>query len=503
MGLKILSRKFLPDILLFWSLFFLLAISSCVVNPATKHREFMIVSESQEFKIGQKVDKEVREEMGVYLELPELRSLVKEVGGDIGRKSDRPNLIYRIEIVDSAVFNAFALPGGFVYVDRGLLERLNSVDELAAVLGHEIGHVAARHSAAQISKAQLLNISLLGAMIATKGATQNYGQLINLGSVLAFNKFSREDERQADYLGMQYMTRAGYNPKAAINVMNQIQNLQVKEPTALETWFMTHPPVKERLLNLNREIDEISSKEPEVLRCPIKRNQYVALLDGLAVGEWNGNEIVSGSRYYNKEFLLSLKIPEGWQAQINNKYYTAIFVHPKKEFYAFFNIEPLRINKTTAEYFKQFEKELSKRGLSKVRGLVIHRVLRHGALIGIYKGHERRRGLIMAEGIAFVKGANGYSIVGSCKKDDFEKFQPLVESMIDTLQFISQREASGLKPGRLRIHKVKKGETWSSITQKYFKTLTGKEKLAEYNGLEASQEPTPGILLKIPPSLRF
>lgn len=503
MILNVPSRHIFIGVLLLGLFFCSFILSSCAINPATKQREFMIVSEEQEFRIGKKVNKQVREDMGVYLELSELRSLVKELGENIGRNSDRSNLIYRIEIVDSPDFNAFALPGGFVYVHRGLLERMNSLDDLASVLGHEIAHVAARHSAAQISKAQLMNIGLLGATIATKGAIQDYGQLIQLGGALAFNKFSRDDEREADYFGTRYMTRAGYNPKASIDVMNHIQNLQIREPTTLETWFMTHPPTRERLANLNHEIEEIRLEQPGVLNRPLKRNQYVALLDRLAVGEWNGNELVSGERYYNKEFLLSLKIPEGWRARINSKQYTALFAHPKKGFYAFFDIEPLRIHKTTAEYFRDFEKRVKQRGLRKVKSLTTNRILRHDALIGIYKGYDRKRDSIMAEGIAFVKGTNGYSLIGSSKKDDFEEFQPLVESMIESLQFISQREASELKPSRLRIHKVENGETWASITEKYFNSSFGMEKLAEYNGLEASQEPSPGILLKIPPSLRF
>ena len=226
-------RHSLLGILLVGLFFCLLALSSCAVNPASKKVEFMVVSEEQEFRIGQKVDKQVREQMGVYLELPNLRSLVKEVGGNIGRNSDRPNLIYRIEIVDLPDYNAFAIPGGFVYVHRGLVERMNSVDELASVLSHEIAHVAARHSAAQISKAQLINIGLLGVTIATEGAGQSYSPLIDIGATLAFTKFSRDDEREADHFGTRYMVRAGYNPKASIDVMNQIQRLQVREPTSL------------------------------------------------------------------------------------------------------------------------------------------------------------------------------------------------------------------------------------------------------------------------------
>ena len=174
---KILAQNFYLSILVAGLFLISCAFSGCAVNPVTGRTQLMTVSEEREFSIGQEVDKQVREEMGVYLEVPELRSLVKEVGGGISQHTARAkNLNYRFEIVDSPDFNAFALPGGFVYVHRGLLERVNSTDELASVLGHEIGHVDARHSAAQISKVELLNIGLLAANVATQGAMQPLGE---------------------------------------------------------------------------------------------------------------------------------------------------------------------------------------------------------------------------------------------------------------------------------------------------------------------------------------
>jgi predicted Zn-dependent protease len=486
-----------------WLMPFCLLLLGCAVNPVTKRTELMLVSEEQEFQIGQRVDKQVREEMGVYLDLPELRSLVKQVGENIGRNSDRPNIIYRMEIADAPDYNAFALPGGFVYVHRGLLERLNSVDELAAVLGHEIAHVAARHSAAQISKVQLFNLGLAGLSVATGGALQNYGQLLELGAVLAFNKFSRDAEREADFFGTRYVARAGYNPLAAVEVMRQIQRLQTREPTQFESWFLTHPPSSERLVNINQEINSLRIQQPVVFERPMERNRYVSLLDGLVVGEWNGNELIRGDRYYNKEFLLSLQIPEGWTARINSKRSTAVFIQPKKELLVSFDIEPLRVVKSTSEYFRDFEKRLESFGLKKVEGAATGGTLGQGALSSVYQGYDEKRGSIAVAGMAFVKGVNGYSLIGSSKREDFGELQYVAESMMNSIQFMSQKEASELKPPRIRIHRVGGGETWTGITQKYFGSPQGTEKLAEYNGLEILQNPPPGALLKIPPSLRF
>jgi predicted Zn-dependent protease len=476
--------------------------SGCAVNPVTRQTQFMTVSEEREFNMGQQLDKQVREEMGFYLEVPELRSLVKQTGGAISQNGARAKTLnYRFEIVDSPDFNAFALPGGFVYVHRGLLDKVNSTDELASVLGHEIAHVDARHSAALISKVELLNIGLLAANVATQGAVQQFGDLINIGAVLTLNKFSRDAEREADHYGTLYMSKSGYNPKSSLEVMKAIQRIQVREPNNVETWFMTHPPTSERLVNLDHEIGNIQQIQPTALNTPIKRNQYIRTLDGLAVGEWNGQELIRGDYYYNKEFLLKMKLPEGWEGQINNKTYTAVFGQPKKDLYVMFNVEPLRTQKTSEDYFRDFEKKLGQRGLKK-DGTTSSNT-KYGGGIGAYKGSSDSLGAIKGVGFAFVNDINGYSLLGISKTADFQTFRPLVESMVQSLTFISQKEAADLQPARLKVHEVKGGETWESIMKKYFSTSEGKEKLAEYNGLLVNQNPAAGILLKIPPTLHF
>ncbi|SPD73589.1 putative Peptidase M48, Ste24p [uncultured Desulfobacterium sp.] len=479
-----------------------LLIFGCATNPATRKMELMLVSEDKEFEIGQSVDKKVREEMGLYLEQPQLRSYVKQMGEAIGRQSDRPGLIYRIEIVDTPDFNAFAVPGGFVYVHRGLLERMNSADELASVLGHEIAHVAARHSAAQISKAQLLNIGLIGVNIATGGALQDFGQLVNLGSVLAFSKFSRDDEREADYFGTKYITSAGYNPNGAINMMEQLKKLNERKPSSMEVWFMTHPPTDERINELSYQTKDMGMNQPQVLDRPIRRNEFIALLDGMAVGEYNGKEMVKGDRYYNKEYLFSLEIPQGFMSQINSKNYTAVFADPKKGMEVYLGIEPLQKIKTTTEFFSDFEKRLEKAGLKKKTGIDGSRNLSNGALSSILSGYDSRAGSVMAEAIAFVKETNGFSMIGLSKEDNFKNFQPVMEAMANSISFISQEKANTLGPSRLKVHKVERGETWEDITKRYFSSPDQKDRLAEYNGYKVSQDPEPGTLIKIPPSLR-
>src|SRR5438552_4822848 len=158
-----------------------LLFAACATNPVTHKREFNIVSESQEIQIGQQSHEEVVRQFGIYDEKPELNRLVDSVGHRIAAISDRPNLPWHFTIIDTPMVNAMALPGGYVYITRGMLERINSEDELAGVLGHEITHVTARHAALQMSRAQLAQFGMvLGAVVAGPAATQAYGQLAEL-----------------------------------------------------------------------------------------------------------------------------------------------------------------------------------------------------------------------------------------------------------------------------------------------------------------------------------
>ncbi len=494
-------RKEISGTRLFLSLILLLIMQSCATNPVTNKMELMLVSENKEFDIGQGVDKQVREEMGIYLEKPELTNLVKQVVETMGKKSHRPEVIYRAEVVDTPDFNAFAVPGGFVYAHRGLLERINSADELASIMGHEIAHVSARHSASQLSKQQLLNIGVLGAAIATGGGIQQFGDLVNIGSVLAFSKFSRDDERQADDLGMRYMIDAGYNPNGAIDAMKTIQRLNDSVPGALETWFMTHPPTGERIQALTKELNTLSASNPEILTRKIKRNDYIRLLDGMAVGEYNGKELIKGDRYYSKEYLISIPIPSGWQGYINTNAYIAAFEDTKNKSYVLFNIEPLKKIISTSEYMNTIVTALESKGLKKQATGT--QKLNHGAMSASFTGTANSK-QINVNLTAFVKGDRGYNFLEVAEKGT-SSTPPAssLSSMVNGITFMTQDEALKLEPARMKIHQVKAGETWEGIISKYYDSKEDKVKLADYNGLTPTANPEPGILLKIPPTLRF
>jgi len=224
-----------------------LALVACVRNPATGKMELNLVSESQEVELGKQAKVEAEQAYGVYKEKPELNSYVESVGKGLAAHSDRPNLPYSYEVIDDSSVNAFALPGGPIFITRGILGHLNSEAQMAAVLGHETGHVTARHSATQMSKAQVAQLGLgLGSVVSPVVASA--AQVASVGLQVLFLKYSRDDETQADALGFRYMTKVGYDPSQMIPLFQMLDGVS-KQGGGGKTpeWLQTHPDPGNRL----------------------------------------------------------------------------------------------------------------------------------------------------------------------------------------------------------------------------------------------------------------
>src|SRR5438552_10944197 len=176
--------------------------SACATNPVTGKRQLALMSEAQEIAAGQQNDAEVRRDMGVY-ENRALQQYVSEIGMRLAAISERPNLPWHFTVVDVPAVNAFALPGGYIYITRGILPFLDDESQLAGVLGHEIGHVTARHAVEQYSKATGAQLGVILGSIFVPGGAQ-LGQVAQTGLGLLFLKNSRDDEAQADQLGVHY-----------------------------------------------------------------------------------------------------------------------------------------------------------------------------------------------------------------------------------------------------------------------------------------------------------
>ena len=180
---------------------------ACAVNPVSGEYQLMLLNEEDEIRLGQETDSQVVSEYGIYKD-PQLTAYLDGLGQELARLSHRPGLPYEFKILDTPVVNAFAVPGGYVYFTRGILANLNSEAELAGVMGHELGHITARHSAQQYSRAQLAQLTLGSAMMLSE-TFQVLAPLAQMGVSLLFLSYSRDNEREADDLGVAYSSQAG------------------------------------------------------------------------------------------------------------------------------------------------------------------------------------------------------------------------------------------------------------------------------------------------------
>ena len=242
-------RRFRPVSLPLLSLLF--ALAGCSVNPVTGQSEFSLVSADQEVAIGANNYKPSQQSQGgrYYLD-PDLQVYVSSVGHKLAAVSDRPNLPYDFVVLNNSVPNAWALPGGKIAVNRGLLTHLEDESQLAAVLGHEIVHAAARHGASQMTRGTLLNIG--AAAVGMAGASYGLGgagaQVAQMGAAAWMARYGREDELESDRYGMEYMSRAGYDPSGAVKLQETFVKLsQGRQQDFVSGLFASHPPSQERV----------------------------------------------------------------------------------------------------------------------------------------------------------------------------------------------------------------------------------------------------------------
>jgi len=223
----------------------------CAVNPITGEEEFMLVPESQDIEIGSKYAPEIEKQLGGKIDDETLQNYIDSVGQRIARISHRPNWEYHFTAVEHKMINAVALPGGYIFVTKGMLEKLTTEAQLAALLAHEIVHVTARHSSAAISKQMGLSFLFLGATAAGTKIPQDAARAAGLALQLIGLKYSRENERMADVAGLDYMVVAGYNPYGAVELHQMLQKQDKVRPAE---FLSSHPSPKNRIISLNARI---------------------------------------------------------------------------------------------------------------------------------------------------------------------------------------------------------------------------------------------------------
>ena len=303
------KNRIAPIIVLLALSLVLLAIS-CAVNPVSGNRQLMLLNEQDEIELGKQTDVQIVQQYGVY-ENAQLKGYINSLGQDMGRISHRPHLNFQYNVLDTSVVNAFAVPGGYVYFTRGILAHLNNEAELAGVMGHEIGHVTARHSAQQYSKAQLAQLGLgLGSMLSE--TFRGVSQMAQVGVSLLFLKFSRDNEREADDLGVEYSSKVGYDATKMGDFFETLERLHPgSDKSGLPSWFSTHPNPEDRVGTVRRRAVEWQEKLG-LSKPKVGHDAYLGKIDGLAYGDDPREGYVENSVFYHPEMKFQFPLPANW-----------------------------------------------------------------------------------------------------------------------------------------------------------------------------------------------
>lgn len=477
----------------------LILLAACATNPVTHKREFNIVSESQEIQIGQESHEQVIREFGVYNEKPELNRLVDTVGHRLAAVSDRPNLPWHFTVIDTPMVNAMALPGGYVYITRGMLERINSEDELAGVLGHEITHVTARHAAQQMSRAQLAQLGLvLGSIVAGPAATQTLGQFAELGLNLLFQRYSRGQESQADLVGTEYITRANYNPIGMERMLTTLVRLDKHPAQGIEKYFESHPDPQKRVRDVEGKIKDIVAKNPTATARAPMREPYVRVVDGLMTGNSTERVTIRGGTVYDREHGMILQAPQGWV--------------PSAAEGGMFTMAPRSNGRQQQQQMGLVAQEVDDRQLQgyNVQNAVRNQfqqmglqyigsrntALRTGQQFTIDEwGGQTDYGVVGVETTQFPHGdhvAVFMFIAPGVQRNQSPLADILGRAVIDPVR---AREAP---PARIRVDTVRAGDTWSSLAQRATTNARDAEAVANMNGFDVTQQPPVGTLVKLP-----
>ena len=316
-----------------------LVVSACVTNPVTGQKELDLIPPTQELEIGKQEYKRILDQFDIY-RYKGLNRYINKVGEKLVPYVQDKNVKYTFTLLDSPAVNAFSTPGGYVYITRGILAYLNNEAQLACVLGHEMGHINAHHVATLLTKQMLFNLGLGIAYMKYK-KFRRFAPLIGVVGNLLFLSFSRSDEYQADYLGVEYATLAGYDATQMADFFDELERIEVSKNAVLPEFLSTHPSPphrRERVIMLARKWEAIARRG----YYKIGRDVYLEHINGILFGKNKRNGYTIGNHYYHPNMRFTFMFPKGWNL-INMPHYIGIVPKNQKGVYIkiFLKNEPI------------------------------------------------------------------------------------------------------------------------------------------------------------------
>lgn len=465
-----------------------LSLTHCAQNPVTGDRNFVLMSQAQEIQMGAQAHDEVLREYAA-LDHPALQAYVNEIGHRLAAQSHRPGLEWHFTVVDSADVNAFALPGGYVYITRGLMAYLNSEAELAGVIGHEIGHVTARHGVRQQSAQTAAGFgAVLGSILVPGLGNQAGATLLQTLAQSWTAGYGREHELESDRLGAQYLARAGYSPQAMIDVIGVLKNQELhaaeqarregRKPATYHGTFATHPSNDARLRQVVGEAARYSVATPR-----LGRSDYLQHLAGVYFGDSPEQGVIRKHALLHEKLGLAVQFPQGWT--IRNRPDRVVALHPQGD--ALVELRQGPKNDRPLDTLQQ--------GLKLDPGARYDSGSLSGYPAAFAAGAQQGKPVVVA---AVVFNGTQYLIAGIARDQAvYARERGKLRGAINSFHALTAAERQAARPHVLQITAAQPGATMARLAQHSPLGADAETELRLLNGLYPSGEPRPGQLLKI------
>jgi predicted Zn-dependent protease len=460
---------------------------SCATNPATGRRQLILVSEAEEIQLGRQSDASIRSEMGVYDDA-ELSRYVERIGLSLARQSHRQNLPWTFAVVDESAVNAFALPGGFVYVTRGILPFLRDEAELAAVMGHEVGHVDGKHGVDQYSRQMLTQTALVGASALLPRWQAAFGGL-GIAAEFVFLKYGRDAELESDHLGVGYAAAAGYAPDAMPGVLAMLGRLDEASGSSrgVPNWALSHPPAADRVARVQEAVAAANGPNASTRRAA----EFEAVIDGVVFGDSREKGLIRGSEFVHPVLRFALRFPDGWTIANSASQVSA---RDAAQGGAAMILE--LSEQKSASVAEAARADMTQAGLREVDGSV-RRINGLEAFVGTFDGTidttpvRVRSAHILSDGRL-------YLLAGLATLNEFARVEARFDNAIQSFRAMTGAESDRIQPSHVAFYRVQSGDTWESLAKRAgpYVQLSAAT-LAIMNGVEPATPPRPSSRIRI------
>jgi len=468
--------------------------STCARNPVTGKNQIVLMSEAQEIAMGQEADPQIVAQFGLYNDKG-LQAFITEKGKAMAAISHRPNLNYEFKVVDSEVLNAFAVPGGYVYFTRGIMAHFNNEAEFAGVLGHEIGHITARHTVVQQSKQLFGQLGLIAGMI-IKPELGRFAEQASQGLGLLFLKFGRDAERESDRLGVEYSSKINYDAKQMAGFFNTLsRQSQAAGAAEIPDFLSTHPNPGDR----NTTVAKLATEWKQQLNLTnplINREVYLRRIEGLVYGEDPRQGYLENNVFYHPELKFQFNVPQAWKYQ-NTPQRVQMAPQDGQALMYLTLAQGKSLQEAGQALLTQNNLQLIESKEVNVNGLRALAIVADSKPDPQQQQQQQQQQPIRTLSYLIEDGTTIYHMLGVSAAATFNNYAGYFTSTMQSFRKLTDAAKINKKPERVRIKTVAANSTLEKVLSTYNIASTRMEEMAILNGMARTAPVAKGSLIKV------